>query len=416
MLARPGAGGLMAKTTRKRTAEKSANRKPAKRRRKSSRRRGSETDVALASLAHEIRTPLTGILALAELLHTSDLPERERRWAEAIRGAADHLARLTTLVVDAAKDDASGLAPGTEKLGAESFSPRDLSRSVAGLLSARAESKGLEVAADIGGGLPARVIGEPVRLRGALENLIDNAVKFTDRGRIALAVRSARAGPGRTRLTIALTDSGIGIGPAELKRLFRPFAQANADIARRYGGAGLGLVFVRRAAEAMGGGLKVSSRPGRGSTFRMTVTVRNETPPAANADAGPSTVFLRRVLCVEDNPYGRVVLSTVLRELGHSVSFAGSAEVAVEMVARNEHDVVLMDVALPGADGIEATRRIRALESPAASVPIIGVSGRTEAGHEAAARAAGMNAYLRKPASPAELHAALQAVGRVRRA
>jgi CheY-like chemotaxis protein len=122
------------------------------------------------------------------------------------------------------------------------------------------------------------------------------------------------------------------------------------------------------------------------------------------------------VLCVEDNPYGRVVLSTVLRELGHSVSFAGSAEVAVEMVARNEHDVVLMDVALPGADGIEATRRIRALESPAASVPIIGVSGRTEADHEAAARAAGMNAYLRKPASPAELHAALQAVGRVRRA
>ena len=407
MLARPGAGGLMAKTKRK----TSANRKPAKWRRNSPRRRSSVTDVALASLAHEIRTPLTGILALAELLHTSDLPEREQRWAEGIRGAADHLARLTTLVVDAAKDDASGLA-----LGAESFSPSDLSRSIAGLLVARAESKGLEVAADIGGGLPARVIGDPVRLRGALENLIDNAVKFTDRGRIALAVRSARAGPSRTRLTFALTDSGIGIGPAELKRLFRPFAQANADIARRYGGAGLGLVFVRRAAEAMGGGLKVSSRPGRGSTFRMTVTVRNEKPPAANADAGPSTVFLRRVLCVEDNPYGRVVLSTVLRELGHSVSFAGSAEVAVEMVARNEHDVVLMDVALPGADGIEATRRIRALESPAASVPIIGVSGRTEAGHEAAARAAGMNAYLRKPASPAELHAALQAVGRVRRA
>ncbi len=255
------------------------------------------------------------------------------------------------------------------RLRAESFSPSDLSRSIAGLLVARAESKGLEVAADIGGGLPARVIGDPVRLRGALENLIDNAVKFTDRGRIAFVVTCARAGPGRTRLTFALTDSGIGIEPAELKRLFRPFAQANADIARRYGGAGLGLVFVRRAAEAMGGGLKVSSRPGRGSTFRMTVTVRNEKAPAANADAGPPAVFLRRVLCVEDNPYGRVVLSTVLRELGHSVSFAGSGEVAVEMVARNEHDVVLMDVALPGADGIEATRRIRALAIPGREHP-----------------------------------------------
>jgi two-component system, sensor histidine kinase len=406
----------MAKTKRTKTKRKKSANGPAKRRRKSARRRGSATDVALASLAHEIRTPLTGILALAELLHTSDLPEREQRWAEAIRGAADHLARLTSLVVDAAKDDVAGLAPGSETLGSESFSPKDLSRSVAGLLSARAESKGLEVSADIGGGLPARVTGDPVRLRGALENLIDNAVKFTDRGRIAFAVSSARGGRDRTRLTFAVTDSGLGIKPAELKRLFRPFAQANADIARRYGGSGLGLVFVKRAAEAMGGGLDVSSRPGRGSTFRMTVTVRNEKTPVAGADTGPPAVFLRRVLCVEDNPYGRVVLNTVLRELGHSVSFAGSAEAAVEMVARNEHDVVLMDVALPGADGIEATRRIRALGSSAANIPIIGVSGRTEAEHEAAARAAGMNAYLRKPASPAELYAALQAHARVKRA
>jgi two-component system, sensor histidine kinase len=400
----------MAKNTRKKSAEKSANRKSAKRQRTSSRRRGSATDVALASLAHEIRTPLTGILALAELLHASDLPERERRWAEAIRGAADHLARLTSLVVDTAKDDAAGLA-----LGAESFSPQDLARSIAGLLAARAESKGLEVVTEIGDGLPSRAIGDPVRLRGALENLIDNAVKFTDRGRIAFAVSSARAGRGRTRLTFAVTDSGLGIKPAELKHLFRPFAQANPDIARRYGGAGLGLVFVRRTAEAMGGELKVSSRPGRGSTFRMTATVQNEVSSVAHPDTDAPVLARLRVLCVEDNPYGRVVLGTVLRELGHAVSFAGSAEAALETVKRNEHDVVLMDVALPGDDGIEATRRIRALKEPAANIPIIGVSGRTEADHEAAARAAGMNAYLRKPASPAELHAALQAVVRVKR-
>jgi two-component system, sensor histidine kinase len=123
------------------------------------------------------------------------------------------------------------------------------------------------------------------------------------------------------------------------------------------------------------------------------------------------------VLCVEDNPYGRVVLGTVLRELGHSVSFVGRGEAAVETVARNEHDVVLMDVALPGdVDGVEATRRIRALPGPAGRILIIGVSGRTEADDEAAARAAGMDAYLRKPASPAELHAALQTAARVKRA
>jgi CheY-like chemotaxis protein/nitrogen-specific signal transduction histidine kinase len=390
--------------------KKTAKRKSAGRRSTPRRRRASATDVALASLAHEIRTPLTSILALAELLHASDLPEREQRWAEAIRGAADHLARLTSLVVDSAKADSAGFT-----LHEEVFSPRDLARSVAGLLTARAESKGLEVASEIAAGLPSRVIGDVVRLRGALENLIDNALKFTDRGRIAFAASSAGAGRSRTRLTFAVTDSGIGITSAELKRLFHPFAQANADIARRYGGAGLGLMFVKRTAEAMGGGLKVTSKPDRGSTFRMTVIVQNETA-AARRGSDAAVITGLHVLCVEDNPYGRVVLGTVLRELGHSVSFVGRGEAAVETAARNGHDVVLMDVALPGdVDGVEATRRIRALTGAAGRIPIIGVSGRTEADDERAARAAGMDAYLRKPASPAELHAALQGVARVRR-
>jgi CheY-like chemotaxis protein/nitrogen-specific signal transduction histidine kinase len=409
MLRGPGGRGLMA--TNLATKRKKTRRKPAGKRKAPPRRRASATDIALASLAHEIRTPLTGILALAELLHASDLPEREQCWAEAIRGAADHLARLTSLVVDSAKADSTGFA-----LREEVFSPRDLARSVAGLLTARAESKGLEVASEIADGLPSRVIGDVVRLRGALENLIDNALKFTDRGRVAFAVSSAGAGRGRTRLTFAVTDSGIGIKPAELKRLFHPFAQANADIARRYGGAGLGLMFVKRTAEAMGGGLKVSSKPQHGSTFRMTVIVRNETA-VARQSGGAAVITGLRVLCVEDNPYGRVVLGTVLRELGHSVSFVGRGEAAVETAAHNGHDVVLMDVALPGdVDGIEATRRIRALPGPAGRTPIIGVSGRSEADDEKAARAAGMDAYLRKPASPAELHAALQEVARVRRA
>jgi CheY-like chemotaxis protein len=297
-------------------------------------------------------------------------------------------------------------------LRAEVFSPRDLARSVAGLLAARAESKGVETSSEIADGLPSRVTGDVVRLRGALENLIDNAVKFTERGRIAFAASAARAGRGRTRLSFAVTDSGIGITPAELKRLFHPFAQANPDIARRYGGAGLGLLFVRRTAEAMGGGLRVTSRPGRGSTFRMSVVVQNGAADGRR-DSDAAALTGLRVLCVEDNPYGRVVLGTVLREFGHSVSFVGRGAVAVDMVQSDGHDVVLMDVALPGdVDGVEATRRIRALPGPAGRVPIIGVSGRAEPEDEKAARAAGMDAYLRKPASPAELHAALQEVAR----
>jgi CheY-like chemotaxis protein len=363
-------------------------------------------EVALAGLAHDIRTPLTGILALAELLQASDLPEREQRWATAMKGAAEHLARLTTLVVDAAKAEVAGLV-----LHAEPFALRELADAIAASLTARAEAKGLKVEIAIAGNLPDRALGDAVRLRSALENLIDNAVKFTERGHVAFAVAAGRGPRGRIRLTFSVTDTGIGIVAGEIKRLFRPFSQANEDVARRYGGAGLGLAFVKRIATAMGGRLEVTSSPGRGSTFRLTVLVE-KAPRVATGAAGTSanTTASLRVLCVEDNPYGRIVLSAVLGELGHRVSFVGSGEAALAAVKRGSHDVVLMDITLAGMDGIEATRCIRKLPRSAGRIPIIGLSGRTDTGDAAAARAAGMDAYLRKPASPATLSEALAAV------
>jgi signal transduction histidine kinase len=227
-------------------------------------------ELALAGFAHDIRTPLTGILALSQLLQASDLPKRERSWAEAIRGAADHLARLTTLVADAAKADATGLV-----LRDEPFSPQELAHSVARSLAARGQAKVLDVNIDIAKRLPGRVSGDEVRLRRALE------VKFTERGGIGFAVSSAALGSGRVRLTFAVTDSGMGIAAADLKRLFRPFAQASEEVARRYGGVGLGFVLVKRIAKAMGGDLVVASKPGRGSTFRLTVVVRSAASPFA---------------------------------------------------------------------------------------------------------------------------------------
>jgi CheY-like chemotaxis protein len=385
-----------------------AKRKPRARARRKSPR---AIEVALAGLAHDIRTPLTGILVLSQLLQASELPERERSWAEAIHGAADHLARLTTLVVDAAKAESSGLV-----LHDEPFSPRGLARSVAGSIAARAKAKSLDADIAIAKTLADRVSGDEVRLRSALENLVDNALKFTERGSVGFAASSVRAGRGRVRLTFTVTDSGIGVTAADLKRLFQPFAQANDSVARRYGGAGLGLVFVKRVAKAMGGDLKVTSKPGRGSTFRLTVVlkeVRAVTRPRASRSRPVSAIS---VLCVEDNPYGRIVHNAVLRELGYRVDFVGSGEAAVETVAAHKHDVVLMDIALPGIDGIETTRRIRALPRPAGGIPIIGISGRTEPRDAAAAIAAGMDAYLRKPASPAQLDEALQKVLTIRRA
>jgi len=409
----------MAKAKRKRPIRRRSPRRrpPPPVARRPARGRTQAIEVALASLAHDIRTPLNGILALAQLLHASDLPDRERRWAEAIKSTADHLARLTTLVVDAAKAETTGLV-----LREEPFALRDFVDAAAAALTARAESKGLGVDIDIAADLPARVVGDDVRLRGALENLIDNAVKFTERGRIGFSVSATSAGrrrrkaAGRMRLTFSVTDSGMGIVAADLKRLFRPFAQASEAVARRYGGAGLGLVFVRRIAQAMGGDLVVTSEPGRGSNFQMMVALKEAVPPPRMPSATASARPGMRVLCVEDNPFGRVVLEAVLVELGHRVSFAGSGGAAVEAVQRNEHDVVLMDIALPGIDGLETTRRIRALPAPIGQIPIIGVSGRTGTDDAKAAKAAGMNAYLRKPASPAILSEALRAVTAVKRA
>jgi CheY-like chemotaxis protein/nitrogen-specific signal transduction histidine kinase len=391
--------------------KKAAMRNAARRRGRSARRGRRAVETALAGLAHDIRTPLTGITALADLLSASDLPEREKRWAVAIKGAADHLARLTSMVVDAAKADTVGLT-----LWAEPFSAREFARSIAASVAARAESKGLAARVSSAKNLPGRVIGDSVRLRSALENLIDNAVKFTERGSIGFAVAAARAGRGRTRLTFTVTDSGIGIVAGDLKRLFRPFAQASGDVARRFGGAGLGLVFVKRIAKAMGGDLAVTSKPGRGSSFRLSVVVENAAPAQRKRAARGGAPQSLRVLCVEDNPYGRIVLRAVLTEFGHRVSFIGNGETAVETVARGKCDAVLMDVALSGIDGIETTRRIRALPPPTGRVPIIGVSGRTAAGDADAARAAGMDDYLLKPASPAALYEALRKAAAIRRA
>src|SRR5450755_314286 len=328
---------------------KPPRRRPRKARKLAPARRAIEA--ALAGIAHDIRTPLTGIVALAELLATSDLGAREREWAAAIKSGADHLAALSTLIVDAVKADATGLT-----LQHEPFSPRRLAEAVGAALTARAGNKGIKAEITLAPGLPAMVAGDALRLRAALENLADNAVKFTSDGSVVFTAGFKPAGRKRVSLIFTVADTGIGIDPRDVKNLFRPFAQASEAVARRYGGAGLGLVFVKRIAEAMGGDLAVTSRPGRGTTFRLSVAVdRVDASPQterAGARARPTRALV--ILCAEDNPYGRVVMNTIITELGHRVDFVETGEAAVEAAARGGYDAVLMDVTLAGLDGIEA--------------------------------------------------------------
>jgi two-component system, sensor histidine kinase len=362
-------------------------------------------EAALAAFAHEVRTPLTGILAISDLLATSDLDERERRWVDTIKAGAEHLASLATLFVDAAKH--AGGATGVRQ---DLFDLRALARNAGDSLAGRAAAKGLQSQVEVSDDLPALVVGDPVRLRAALENLIDNAVKFTEAGGVALKVTPMRGTRAKVGVGFAISDSGIGLTLAEIKRLFRPFSQANVSIASRFGGAGLGLSSVKQLARSMGGDIKVAQRRGGGATFTLTVSLnRAKTTKAAGSAAGeaaaPDQVPPLRVLSVEDNPFGRVVLNTILSELGHQAEFIGRGEAATERIAQGAFDVVLMDMVLPGIDGIEAIRRIRALGPPHGGIAIIGVSGRGD--DEAASLAAGADAFLLKPVSPRALATAL---------
>lgn len=415
--------------TSKRVARKRSG--PTARLRKRSTKR-VELDVvqaALAAFAHEVRTPLTGILAISDLLATSDLGERERRWADTIKAGAEHLANLATLFVDAArsgKGTGKGVGGGSS-LRQDLFDLRTLARNAGDSLAGRAAAKGLQAEVDISEKLPGLVVGDPVRLRAALENLIDNAVKFTEHGGVALTVapwRSVKSkdktkskgkakGKGSVGVAFAVSDSGIGLIMAEIKRLFRPFTQANVTIASRFGGAGLGLSSVKQLARAMGGDITVAPRPGGGATFTLTVSVcatgsgkSRKSKGEAEMDAVPAL----RLLSVEDNPFGRVVLNTILTELGHHAEFIGRGEDAVNRLAQGAFDAVLMDMVLPGINGVEAIRRIRTMATPLAQIPIIGVSGRGE--DEVASREAGADAFLVKPVSPRALATALLAATR----
>jgi CheY-like chemotaxis protein len=407
-----GGGKAVTRASRKRPLKKSVVKKHVLKKRaakKPAQAKSGIVEAALAAFAHEVRTPLTGILAISSLLATSDLDERERRWVDTIKAGAEHLAALATLFVDAAKGRASGL-----HVRQDFFDLRAFAQTAGDSLAGRAAAKGLQARVELAKDIPAFVTGDPIRLRAALENLIDNAVKFTSVGEVGLQVTAQAHGKNKNEIAVAfaVSDSGIGLTLAEIKRLFRPFSQANVTIAERFGGAGLGLSSVRQLARAMGGDVAAAQKHGGGTVFTLTVVLTRAKAAAASRATATQQAALQglRILSVEDNPFGRVVLNAILTELGHKTEFIGRGELAPERIAHGEFDVVLMDMVLPGIDGIEAIRRIRQLAEPHGQIGIIGVSGRQQ--DEMRSRTAGADVFLVKPVSPRALATALLAASR----
>ncbi|WP_157272174.1 CHASE domain-containing protein [Azohydromonas aeria] len=370
----------------------------------------------LAHMSHEIRTPLNAVIGLAYLLEQSPLQAQQRESVARIQVAGRALLAVVNDVLDLAKIEARQMA-----LEPRPFDLRALLQEMRDLFGPQAQRKGLELRVDADGAAAALapvLVGDDTRLRQVLVNLLSNALKFTEAGSVALALRAQPAGPGRVRVRFEVRDSGIGIPAEALKKLFSPFTQAEAGTTRRYGGTGLGLSIVRRLAELMEGTAEAESVAGEGSVFRVEVVLGvAEAGAGAGAPRGaaaePAAVAQAlagvRVLVVDDSEINRDVARRVLELQGAAVSTAADGLQALRQLRADPGacDVVLMDMQMPVLDGLEATRQLRN-EPALRDLPVLALSASALVSERERAREAGMNDYLTKPLEPQVLAAAIR--------
>ncbi|THD62752.1 MAG: response regulator [Phenylobacterium sp.] len=359
----------------------------------------------LATMSHEIRTPLNGVLGMAQAIAAERrLPGQVREQVEVIRTSGEGLLAILNDILDLSRVEAGKL-----ELEAMDFDLGELAAGARQTFAPLAEAKGVAVVLEMGEGAAGIYRGDPTRVRQILHNLISNALKFTENGRIA--VRVARDAGGAVRLSVA--DQGVGISAEALSRLFAKFEQADASTTRRYGGAGLGLSICRELAELMGGSIGAESEPGHGSTFTVLLPlprVGDAVARAAAAEATDAPVRPLRVLAAEDNAVNQLVLKTLLAQVGVQPVLVSDGRAAVEAWTREPWDLILMDVQMPVMDGPTATRAIRAAEARTGRTytSIVALTANAMSHQVADYAAAGMDGHVAKPIEAASLYAALR--------
>ncbi len=370
----------------------------------------------LSSMSHELRTPMNAIIGLDNIaLNDPDVPEKTRERLEMIGASAHHLLEILDDVLDMSR-----IESGHMLLKSERFSFSETLRELNELVGGLCEVKGLRYACETGGRLGESFIGDGPKLRQALGNVLDNAVKFTPAGgSVTLRVDETARFDGKTTLRFIVSDTGIGIDREYLPRLFEPFTQEDASTTSRYGSTGLGLAIAKSIVEQMNGSIAAESEKGRGSTFTITVTLtdaESADPAAAQADnAGAGTkaeLSGRRMLVAEDVAINAEILLMVLSMRGIYAELAENGQLAVDMFASHEpgyYDAILMDMRMPVMDGLEATRTIRAMARPdAKTIPIIALTANAFDEDVQRSMQAGLNAHLNKPVVPDVLFETLE--------